>query len=685
MANVYVSLYLSDGEEFKIMKKNGLREVEFLEQVADSVTDVANYGIKVGNGTITGIDNNGELLKEWTLGDIVVNNTRVGIHINGKEYKQYFVGALDYDNASKEYTITLKDTIERLKDITINGTKFISSSHTLSNGVLTAIGGGASLLTIVTEALNTAGYTADEVTASMQEEAPSDDETVAEYLGWTAAENTGSYYATQSVFSLIDEVCRTTQLWAVSDENGKIKFLSARPHYSYSQDVVMVYPKDYHQDLTIESTPGNVFDSVSYINRKASPSIETIYSGSIPAKSDANQFGYTSTTLSSGATAYAAFVQTTAKSEYSFPTLELYNALGVYPTSITISYTDNSTSTARMVSLREDNTATVENFAPTTAGNILLSRYSTANSSVYCIVDTIDTDKTVSGVSCEIKEWALNIYETTAKYIQNYSSRVEDSEKGIYTFSWDETNELLTSLLMVRHKRKTVYEFVAKNIADDYVKGIRGANLTLFCDTFKNILGETAVNFLTNGELLSIGDLVDIRDTSDIPIAYGVKYNWSYSATHYSSTYPATWEIVSRRFKYNGAVSQEIKVRESQPKLNILLGPRGATMLTNGLFLNVQLTGTDTDVFKIHAVRSNDNINKTSSSATSGLYPATLNIVAGDTLEIEYLGSGNFTVAQGRYTTVSDAEADEKATTYTDTKKATVKVVDNAITIFENA
>lgn len=199
---------------YDVTKTNGLKSVESLAQSTGQPKDIF-YGVVPNNGSIEIVDVDGEIAE--MINDKVIKNSNVKFELfaNNKKVQSHISTDSDYNNNSQILSVDLSNDITDLDKLVFDGNEYGENmtAYKLMSKVLAGLG--------KTE------VEIDNMLASQMIYGDNLTGTVKEYLSKIILPS--SYLERATYRETLDKFCTLAQLNMLCDNNGKFKFISARP------------------------------------------------------------------------------------------------------------------------------------------------------------------------------------------------------------------------------------------------------------------------------------------------------------------------------------------------------------------------------------------------------------------------------------------------------------------------
>lgn len=226
----------------EIDKNNGLKEIESTSQ-SSSDTSGLYYGSIENFGSIEIVDKSGELVEMIRDGVIDNSNTNLEVMANDKVIQTHISTDSSYDNNTKILSLDLGNRINSLDILKYKGYDYPNHSENLATLLF-------DVLSNLKYVLGTNELTEEEFKNILSEKYDST-QTLYEFLKSTEVEFP-IIESNKTYRDVIDEFCLIAQMQMYIDDNGAIKFVSARPKVFDIENKPIHIPK------------GNMFSQLNY-------------------------------------------------------------------------------------------------------------------------------------------------------------------------------------------------------------------------------------------------------------------------------------------------------------------------------------------------------------------------------------------------------------------------------------
>lgn len=547
MAEVEIRLKTKSGTTYSINRFNGLKYVDTTtESTADPKT--LSYGLLANTGSAKIIDVDGQIASMIESGELDSKNVPAEIYVNGNKIAQHITSDSDYSQIDKLLALNFTNDIEELYNIKYRYAPYLIKDSDTLLGVLRQI-------FVNLNWTNEIDYTlSNHITENY---------IVENYLNKFTINN--PYLLGDNVGDIINKICQTAQLNAIKDSNNRLMFVSAVPkriaaetfeERTNTEDSIIHIPRK----MQVTRPNGSLFregqiKNIQYSKRFIKSGIGTPIDKDFNLRDgdgnlDLSPLGTQTAVITNGANNYLCFVISFTSDENTLYYIERNRtALGEYPFSYSITYTDDSSEGGSIVGILSSNVSLEDlQFESLGAGATILQQYEKLNSGVFALALRMAYGKTINdvkSVSVRVKGREYNISSQEPTLLNN------ESEYSVF-----ENNDL-SSVGTVYDNDVDIYEFWGENTIPYFENGIRTLKLTVFAgDYYENIQrwdgnSQLWVDFQENGQVID----VDQNCYVDIDNAFN-------SAYKYSDGSNVVWRVVSRTVRYDGAVYFDLVLQE---------------------------------------------------------------------------------------------------------------------------
>lgn len=225
MADIVIKTKLLDNTEV-VWDKRWIKSIETNVQ-STSDPSAIQYGAIDSSGSAKIIDIDSSIYQNIINGNLKKDNLDIQIYLNGKQVRNHIVTDSNYDKNTNILSLTFQGLFYKLAQedyagvsLNVNKTAYELTSKVLSDF----------------------GYTGQQI-----QEALSNNIVVGDYTMESIENYLKSIVIPYSFIKrdgkkidAINEICKLAQLQAFEDDNGNIKFMSARPSFSKSSETVNV-------------------------------------------------------------------------------------------------------------------------------------------------------------------------------------------------------------------------------------------------------------------------------------------------------------------------------------------------------------------------------------------------------------------------------------------------------------
>lgn len=224
-------------DELAIDKFNGLKSISSLSQSNPSAGEIY-YGVSPNSGTINIVDNNGEIAKMIQSGELPNTNVDIKIYANDNSVQHHISSDSNYTALDKKFNVGLSNLLDEWDTLQYDGYAYKGQSETAYNMLVSVLQSfGFDTTTQIPNMLENVELELKAITLARP------------FLG----EDT--YRAT------IDKFCQLAQMQVYQDDNGTIRFVSARPISSTTTKIEIPLSKQLRQ-LNASLILKNKYDAV---------------------------------------------------------------------------------------------------------------------------------------------------------------------------------------------------------------------------------------------------------------------------------------------------------------------------------------------------------------------------------------------------------------------------------------
>lgn len=225
MADIVIKAKLLDNTEV-VWDKRWIKSIETNVQSTSDASTI-QYGALDSSGSATIIDIDGSIYQNIINGNLKKDNLEIQVFLNGKQIRKHIVTDSSYDKNTNILSLTLQGDLYKLAQEDYDGVQLNvnKTAYELVNKVLTDF-----------------GYTSQQVSDALSNKV---------VVGTHIMKTIENYLKSITIpysfikrdgkkIDAINEICKLAQLQAYEDDSGNIKFVSARPAFSESQENVCV-------------------------------------------------------------------------------------------------------------------------------------------------------------------------------------------------------------------------------------------------------------------------------------------------------------------------------------------------------------------------------------------------------------------------------------------------------------
>ena len=571
MAQIKVKLTKNNGEEYEITKFNGLNSIEALSQSTPNNNDIF-YGVMASSGSMNIVDINSSLHDSINNQEISNSNIKGALYINNSKKVEFITTDSEYDNVSKKFSSQYTNKIEKLKNYIIDSkkrtgniaqTSYITFHSIIYNALLSA--------GIITSFDDLAELLSNNIYVSSYGNMPAHSITLDSYLRKWHIMGSAYFQKRDTAYNIIDKICKASQLVMYEDDNGDLKFKSARPLLAPESNIIKIFPKNQIKNLEETVILKNKYDNVSYNYRDTNVTIEATFDQKFPIRDENGNLTYDNIpdvkTISINGVDYVCFfINTTTSGDFLSSTVS-YEKDGMFPVHVALSapnITGSYGSNAILSDITSEYNKDNYDFATYENTPRRLSYYNDLKTDVIAVKQAIYSNLSADydSIHVRILERVGNSIFTEKKYNENtniYTFTYENEFIGNSTFYvYDEVNDI----------KHGIYDFLFNNITSDYKNGIRTAKTTIICDNYYDLNGNLVKDW-SNGDMISIGDFVRID-----------KNYSNQSISSYENGSPRIWKVTGRNFRYSGCPYIDLELQEA------VITPKTVTfMVDNSVYL----------------------------------------------------------------------------------------------------
>lgn len=553
---------------FDISKDSGLIEVESLSQSNSQPKDIY-YGVIPNTGSARVNDIGGEIKDLIDEGIITNSKNNIEIFIDNQKVQHHITTDSDYEDG-KVFTMEFENSLSFLE------TKYAGRNLT----------DPMSAYYLLSEVLGTLNFSKIQIDGMLDKEivyGNNEIGSVKSYLEKITIEY--PYLESATYRETLDKFCVLAQLNLLEDDNGNLKFVSARPVETKNTDIIVIPTNKqfaiFRKDEFLKNKYSNVFigrtnyvgeyqlfgetKSVTFLEEQPNTQQGTLEDGSTYEYSS-----YKEVYNDKDKNIYADFT-TKIQRQSGDLVVDGYKVKGI-KLPISNEYIIKDTETLYLnVEMNVKSPATVVN----KEGKFQNLVYSFKGTKVltftwklsenykdgvnYSYIDNINIEKgyvtfdlfcpsLVSGTG-----YGTHVYPLSVN-LQLYGNiyKIENISLGENFDIETDSNELITN--ENKYENQNLCELHRENIVVDYKKGVRTSNTSVACLDYYDTNGNKVIDW-SKQEILKVGQIVRID-----------KDNLGNSKVNYINGEPYLWKITGRKFRYSGVPMLDLELQEC--KLN---------------------------------------------------------------------------------------------------------------------
>ncbi len=551
--NAVISLIEVTLQYYDIDKFYGLKSIESTTQ-STGQTDEIFYGSIASDGSVEFQDVDGEL-NDLVIDEIIPSsNLGIQVIVNGNVIQHHITESSSYGSYDKVFNGELTNIISSFDDYNINCIKYDYLC--------------VSLLSVTTYIMQLLGYDYEDVISML--------DTIISYGGSNNLEDSVSTYLqsivipaysiyseNSSIDDIITQICSIAQLNLLQNDDGTLKFISARPK-KISTDKAIVIPKRCQFSTpSIDIINKNKYDNVQYTKRTLSYSMETILDETIEISYDDDgnidleslESLDSPQIITQNETNYLCFFKTVSTSGEMLRLDMNYTDTQAlhYEWSSDDASTSGGSSSFYTINMSKDD------YDFTYQGAVILSQESSSvYSELLAFKLPIPTMYTPTNLELVINGRVYDFSTTEIEY--------NDNENVYDITSNTSSNTLLHNDIYTRISTNNTinqYSLIAENIINDYSEGIYTTELTIGCLDYYYADGSLAKDW-SNGEIFKIGEIVRID-----------KDNEGTSLYKYKNGQNRYWKITGRTFRYEGVPMIDLELQQvTREDIGYIVGER---------------------------------------------------------------------------------------------------------------
>ena len=649
-SKITVELTLKDGSKL-VLDKTKIKNIESLSQTNSDASTIF-YGVLASSGRLEILDYDGTIKKYINEGIIDIGNIIVKVYINKKLIQQHISTNNSYNNENKILTLDLSNTIMRLNDINY-ARPFISNKiqTTKSSYAYPEI---VTLYHIAIDLFNSIGYYINEENEDILfgEQVLLNSNTIGKIRDlFKSITIDFPYISKDSVFNNINKICTVAQVYLILDENGFLKFISARPLKTKKNTIFIPKNKQYNvftHELILNNSYDKVISSVNLFEKKR----DTIYSSNdLTVSKDKNYIGNNQGINDSIYDVYGGISDNNYWFQFNYSmnikdTDKIVDVRANSDAGIAVRVTAN-----RDIYITEGDAINIEKETQSDTKNISLTNYYSGNYIPYHeiylkndeLVDAFSFISYLGGENDELLEirgqvnWndysvsvgtALKPTQYRDYYITDLVFNINAytysmKSKDVYYGEGENFFELSSNELMQLNESSAnpIVDNIANNILSDYYNGISSGKITVACDDYYDKANKKIVD-LSSGQLIKTGDFVEIEGNDK------------------------QWVVTGRNLRKTGTAYIDLEVMEVKPVYSINSDIHKCNVvLTRVSSLNPNATIGDIDINSVIYIGDVLKFNVELDTTYSGIELQSLKITSSETGElVNYINNSEYTV-----------------------------------------
>lgn len=565
MADIQVNIGLNSGNGNYVLKKQRINSIHSLSQ-SNSDASTIFYGTLSNTGSIEISDRNNEIENLIKQGEISSSNTDINIILNKNNLQRHKTSSSGYED--NILNISLENS---LTEISVSVFDNQNEKH------FTNIDGASLLVKICQDS-----YPKIQVPHSSFE-VPANDlntQNIIELLQRTSFNNVDLGFSNESTEVLLNKLCEATQTNIFADNNGDLEIMPARPIISNSEALslkensiyipkkyiyengktslflknkykqvnidVLCYNEESVSNINTKMTFEDYSEALTYINERAFYKFDNISKNDTPIDETTNAYIYIREIENNY------YISQTIENNYYTFALDENGVIKYYILS------DGNY-------FPVGNTSSIENFKNAVEQHIgnnpfvcaFLNWQNAVPTKKYSIIYAINKTAQLNNYTAWIigkpnkvlHDWMAVpfSYRKLTPYYKTFSFKTyEDvvSENEIFEIK---ENPFITQDSVIKTWDKTfpLYEYIAKNILNDYFSGIRTKNIEIACGDFYYYKNPQikAKNF-NSGQIIQVGDKIVIDN----------EFDWFGSLIN--------WKVTGAEFIYEGSPMLKLELQE---------------------------------------------------------------------------------------------------------------------------
>lgn len=563
--NATISKISITRQYLEINKFNGLKSVETLSQLSSDSKNII-YGVIPSRGSAEIIDIDNELYEMAINNVIPYSDLGVKIICNGNSIHSHITSSSNYSQ-SKILTFEFYDFLSK-QDISFEGLLYnlLGTSYPSLYYIVKYI--FSNIINPITNVFFMDSEIDEMLSEKIQYKYFSNyvEKTIKDYFQEIRIEY--PYLLSSSYREAIDKICNITQTVFFMDDNGKCKFVSARPIMLSGTKILRIPKKQQLSVPTKDVFITNKFDGIKTTINKLTPNnnYEVYTSSQIYCYEDKNLI-VNDADKNSEKTEYDILgTNLVCQINYNLDISSTQNIIMSHAETakikIDLHYNVYKENVSTGETIEELQSESISKYLENTTRDI--PYHSDLDNSLYANkVDFIDfsfksTDNNIrANIAIKTGENMGGYY--LMKYVDYfnftaYKNVLKQSEIE-YNFGGENkyelpSNELLQEGTVIGYKGDKLVDFISENIISDYKNGLISASITISCGDIYDINGMLVKDW-SKGQICQVGDIICID-----------KDNEGNSLWNYANGLPMYWKIVGRNFRKNGVPLIDLELQE---------------------------------------------------------------------------------------------------------------------------
>lgn len=550
---------------FEISNSSGLIELESLSQSNTQPKDIY-YGLIPNTGSAIVNDNYGEI-NDLINEEIITNSmNNIEIYIDNKKVQHHITTDSDYEDG-KRFSMEFENSLSFLE------TKY--SGRNLTNPM--------KAYDLLKEVLLTLNYTSEQIDNMLDKQiiyGNNEVGSVKSYLEKIIIEY--PYLESATYRETLNKFCTLAQLNLLEDDNGNLKFVSARPVEVKDTQVIVIPTNRQFSKLTKDEFLKNKYQKpyVSYCKFTGEENLfgDTISVSYLEDTGIINDDYMTVIGKSTFATPITFYYETAKDKNKNALYETTYTGSSGYKTSVSIKIPKEviikdilSIKLSLNGSKAGTNTVFYTDFDNNQKSFSYLPYKTTSFSA---LLDMLNVNLNIDGFSIsnvyrskEQVKFDILFRKPPTKIVSSYNNGYDVSYflsgtmqlyGKVYQYDFVDNNQesdlLIEGNELIQegtlYEGQKINELNQTNIIVDYTKGIKTANISVACLDYYDTNGNKAIDW-SKQEIMQVGQVVRID-----------KDNLGNSKVNYINGEPYLWKITGRRFRYSGVPMLDLELQE---------------------------------------------------------------------------------------------------------------------------